>query len=748
MTVSGKIDNQKTHGFRYALEAAVVSGAIVGFSDSSYLFSKYPDLAGEIIPALRFVTASILFTSLMILPWAAVVWLITSSLIRNGKLTARAAMTWLYTLAGLPLIIIFARSLASGVSGEPASSGSIKGMFFFLKYLIFLVPASYGFSYWLANLRIETDFSVLSSRISAAASSVCFFLILTPYFQYNLVQSNASTQASVTSGIEIILTTAGIFILAAIIFAFVMKISFILSKVGKGLGLAIIWIVMLLIPFASALFGQRLNFNPSTNKPALSGNPSNVILISLDTVRYDDLGFNGSEIVETPTLDKLSTGSLIFDNAVTPMPVTGPAHMSMLTGLEPYNDSGHGVKSNGIPLSSNVKTLAEVLSDHGYRTGAIAGSFILSGKASGLDQGFDFYHDVFNTGFRAKFIPDEIWLINAGKFIRKFLPAATNIDHSRVKTAEDVSNQAIHWLDANGDSPFFLFVHYYDAHYHYTPPEPYDTMYMPYYNGQYKSQSAIWADLMKEIDNFTDDDFEWFRSEYRGEISYVDSQIRKIVDWGDRNQIWEDTMIIVVSDHGESFEDNYYFNHTDRVYEQLIHIPMLVSDNEIRTSGRAGERIDSLVGVSDIFYTILSYLDVEAPYDVAEMHAETTGANIFWNHDLRSAGRENSWDYVASQSYAYPVENANSDAREFSFRSTDWKLVYSPGESPPFRFYDLKVDPHEENNIYDAMDWDEFYPSLPARLAGWASTQGVGDIGSLSPSMIEELDALGYINPD
>ena len=765
LTTQTKNDSDsRLPGFRHVLEAALFFGAFAGIADASYIFTRNPDLIADLLMGMRFTTAGSFLSAIAYLLYLFILWLILRPLAVKRKWPLVLSLTILYALAIFPAAALVARTFAQTLAEESRLVAQVKSVYYFLKYLWIIIPVSWAGGVWLARVRTNNEISVLFGRCTAIALSATFFLLLTTFFQQRLLLERANVSSVMTSTRENLVITIAVFAGALILLPIVNLVATRLARMNSGKALIAVWLIGLFLPFIPKFFTAKELVGSPPSGAALSGRSSNVILVSLDTVRYDDLGFNGSEIVETPALDALAEESVVFDNVITPFPMTAPSHMSMLTGLSPSTGVGHGVKSNGMKIDESIPTLATILDEAGYRTGAVIGGFSLSRQGTGLQRGFNYYHDIFNTGLRARFFPDQIWLLTVSKIFRRIFNIREGLPHGRTKSADVVTNQAIRWLDRNSSQPFFLFVHYFDAHYLYAPPPPYDTMYMPDYEGPYRDEAMRQIDLVRQLDTFTEEDFEYFRAMYRGEISFVDNQFSRLVDWLDTNGMFEDTLVIVVSDHGESFEHGYYYDHTDRVYEQLIHVPMMIRDPDARANGVTGERIDTLVNVSDIFFTVLDFLGLEAPATPEEMHEGVMGTVAGWDHDLGGLidrlgngdlPDENEdvaqWAFIASQSYSFVAADEEWLGRFFSFRFPETHLIFGP-EAPPalpmYQYFDVVNDPDEMNNMYPEINWEEFFlPDAPDALATWASTQEVADLSGVDPAVLEELWALGYLNP-
>ncbi|HEX7252879.1 MAG TPA: sulfatase, partial [Thermoanaerobaculia bacterium] len=234
-----------------------------------------------------------------------------------------------------------------------------------------------------------------------------------------------------------------------------------------------------------------------------SHRPLNVLLVTLDTVRADHIGVYGYSAAETPALDRLARESLRFDHAVSAVPLTLPSHATILSGLTPPH---HGLRNNAAGrFPSDRETLATRLSAAGYATGAFVGSFVLDHRF-GLARGFDVYDDEIERD-----------------------PASTDSGALEAeRPGSVVVDRALSWLEksaASGENrPFFAWVHLYDAHAPYTPPEPYRTRH---------------ADMP-----------------YDGEVAFVDAQVARLLSFLEKNRLADSTLVAVAADHGEGLGDH------------------------------------------------------------------------------------------------------------------------------------------------------------------------------------------------
>ena len=281
------------------------------------------------------------------------------------------------------------------------------------------------------------------------------------------------------------------------------------------------------------------------------GSDSNVILITLDTVRTDHLGCYGSRDVATPNIDALARESVLFFDTNSHAPTTAPSHASILTGTYPLF---HGVHRNGgPPLDSRNITLAEVLRDKGYFTAAFIGGFPLDAQF-GFSQGFDLYDQNFSQK-----LGDKKWF---GVF-----------DNSRFqRPATEVTDAALKWLEDAPSKPLFIWLHYFDAHDPYEPPEP--------YKSQYPEQP------------------------YRGEVAYVDAEMGRFLNGYQRKFDDQSTIIVLTADHGESLGQHGLFLHSWVLYQDTLWTPLLISAPELPQS----KKIHALVRSIDIMPTVLDLL--------------------------------------------------------------------------------------------------------------------------------------------
>ncbi len=393
-----------------------------------------------------------------------------------------------------------------------------------------------------------------------------------------------------------------------------------------------------------------------------SGPPErrNVILVSVDTLRSDYLSCYGSKESSTPGFDRIAREGLLFENAASVAPTTLPAHASLLTGTSPFE---HWVHDNvGFRLRQDLPTLASTLKARGYRTGGFVGSFVLDRKF-GLAQGFDLYSDETPETDRGL----------------------------RERRGEKVLEEALRWIGSEDETPFFAFLHFFDPHRPYDPPPAF----APKATG--------------------------LEAAYRGEVSYVDSLLQRLLLFLDARGLSKSTVLVVTADHGESLGEHGEDTHGFFLYQSTLHVPLL-----IRASGiRHGERASALVRTIDIAPTVLELLGVEAP-------SSFEGVSF-----VSAAGEIKTRDVEAyAETFVPRLHYGWSELR--SLRRGSWKLILAPRSE----FYDLDSDPGEERNRID--EEENGARGLLAKLEELPGSENVRP-ESLDPGTLASLHALGYL---
>lgn len=455
---------------------------------------------------------------------------------------------------------------------------------------------------------------------------------------------------------------------------------------------------------AFAFWVQPVLFRPRTDAV-------NVILISLDTLRADHLGCYGYHRPTSPSIDALAADSALFLRTYAPSSWTLPSHVSIMTGLV---GPSHRVVRDDERMDPALVTLAEILRLRGYFCWATTGGGFVSAKF-GFEKGFDFYSE-------------------------------TEGDIDNLNSAELMERAASSWLEGHADRPFFLFLHTYQVHPPYRCPAPYNRMFL--------DKDALWDEL--NIKEYLGGHNAVFRplsdaerrnavGLYDGEIRYTDEAfigplVAKLKALG----LYDRTLLILLSDHGEEFYEHGSWMHTNQLYEESLRVPLLV---KFPGSRFRGLRHEGAVRLVDVFPTVLEEIGVKPgtfPCDGESLFPILRGresedrpvwsdiaGNLVETHNSAKAGViEGIWKVVWNTPYA------SADLGFFRF---------SPPSVPPVELYDLARDPGEKTSL------TALHPDVVRRLA--ALKDGFLALGGKSRTVKADLDeelkaklrALGYI---
>lgn len=448
----------------------------------------------------------------------------------------------------------------------------------------------------------------------------------------------------------------------------------------------------------------------TSNGPAPTAPPPNIVLISVDTARADHMSLYGYERNTTPFLEALAEESVVFDQAYTPMGITGPSHATLFTGLYPI---GHGVVKNGLNLVGQHETLAEILKNGGYDTAAFIGSFVLDSRF-GFAQGFDHYDD--------DILPEE-------GFVKLEEWEGIEVENGFDRRGDIVMRKAAKWIRETRDpaKPFFTFIHLFDPH------------------APYLGQEQLLAEV--DPDWRTRDWINQSISLYDCEMRWVDELIRGLFVAYDQFEIADNTLTVITADHGEGLMDHGYLMHGFGVYEEEVRIPMILHDPRAKTDGR---RMKSPVTLNDLYPTLQAYANIDPVQAGVGLNLRTaiTG-NETIPEDRAVFLQRRHFDNVmgnAAPPQYFPDNDApppvSLDGREFAVRQWPWKYVFNP-DTGGKTLYNLQRDPGEQNPHDD--------PAVRERLQEvieiWLEEQTI-DLAidaALSDEDREALEALGYI---
>ena len=461
--------------------------------------------------------------------------------------------------------------------------------------------------------------------------------------------------------------------------------------------------------------------------------PIHIVLISADTLRADRLGAYGYATRPTsPRLDALAEEALLFEVHIAAAPWTTPSHMSLLTGLTPTR---HGVTGGDRRLREAlqgerpferlpdaVTTLAEALGAEGWATGAFTGGATLDPRI-GFDQGFGEY------------------------------------DTTMVKLDSAKVDRVLSWIDAHDEGPFFLFWHTFEVHAPYVSPKFLDDVlsatrahalgerleHLPEKNGWKQVRAA--KRVMRNHDAY---DLEVTRALYDGGVRSFDRWLGELVDGLKERGIWDRTLLVLTSDHGEQlgeegrpapYGDGFYNVHGHTLFEEMIRIPLIV-----KLPGSAPEslRIPEVTASIDVMPTILDIVGVPVPPEV-----QGRSLRPLWEGQAGWMARS-----ALSESLSEGEEKKSLRADRYKYIvDIDAATVVKEGRShlppdPPAALYDLVEDPEERRDLLAGAEEEATTRrtrTMAQELRRWLAEVGKPDAGWLSPETREGLEALGYV---
>ncbi|HVO11707.1 MAG TPA: sulfatase-like hydrolase/transferase [Vicinamibacteria bacterium] len=410
---------------------------------------------------------------------------------------------------------------------------------------------------------------------------------------------------------------------------------------------------------------------------------ANVVVITIDTLRRDHLAPYGASF-ETPAATRLAREGVLFEHAVSHVPLTLPSHSTIFTGLYPPH---HGVRDNaGFALGKDVTTLAERLLARGYQTAAVVGSYVLAARW-GLAKGHQTYDDSFDYSDIER-------------------RALTEIE----RPANRVVDRAVDWLrrERRGDRPFYLWVHLYDPHDPYTPPDEY----------RRRAPSA-----------------------YAGEVMFADAEVNRLLDTLDALGLRRNTTVVYLSDHGESLGEHGEAGHGIFLYGATLDVPMLIAPPTGTPSPAAGllpagRRVRGLARLVDVTPTVLDLVGLPPP-------AGLDGASL-----LPLVAHDDALD-DPPDALAGPVSYAETWFPRFhhgwseltALETGRWKSIRAPKPE----LYDRRRDPRELENVHDQRQ--DVVATLSAELRAMNLLKAGGEPkpGRIDPEALEKLRALGYV---
>jgi len=386
----------------------------------------------------------------------------------------------------------------------------------------------------------------------------------------------------------------------------------------------------------------------------------NIILISVDTLRADHLSCYGYGRQTSPSIDKFADKSVLFENNISQAAASLPSYSSIFTSRYPSQhqavvDNMGGQNNFIVPLADSEITLAEILKKEGYRTAAFTDG-VETAKIFNINQGFDTYND----------------------------------DAGGIK---DINQRVFSWLQENQDNKFFLFVQAYDPHFPYLPPEPFRHLFLTDTQIDVE-QYANFEEEDLDPKNPDKNDLKNLTALYDGEIAYTDKHIGELFLKIDELGLRDNTLVIFVSDHGEELMDHSGLGHGKNVYDELIHVPLIISNEKYFSPKRVKDQVRSI----DIAPTVLDVLHIPVPESM--LGTSLVGLMNGKSETERLAISENEF------------------RSKLSCRSLTYKIIVTH-DSSDIEIFNLKNDPGEKKDLHAHTDELPIYEKCLDKMAQW-----------------------------
>lgn len=459
-----------------------------------------------------------------------------------------------------------------------------------------------------------------------------------------------------------------------------------------------------------------------------------VLLVTVDSLRADHVGWHGYDRPTTPNLDARAEGATVFTETFAHACSTRASFPTILTSTHPLMYGGYK------RLSESRTLISKVLADAGYRTAGFHSNAYLNPEF-GYKRGFDHFHDsMTDPEVTARLRQWVTSRLNEDGLIYQALASAVDTAERRVGAnigsayvdADKITDHAIEWLREAPEEPTFLWVHYMDVHHPYLPPA---THQRPFRKDPIGERRAVQLrrKFIEEPDAVTDAEFADIIDLYDAEIRFTDAEIKRLLQAADDHL--GDYTLAVTADHGEEFYDHGGFSHRATFYDEVVHVPLLVdaggASGDLRVDGESG-RCDELVGLMDVVPTLASIADLNYP-------------DSWCGYDL-TAWSAGEWPREAVLGDWSPV--GRDEEPRLAYRDYDWKYIVdgSPRDPDQQELYDLHADPGEQTDVSD--DRPEVVNELREHLADHddrlrTTTEELGDV-EMSEEVVQQLRDLGY----
>jgi len=451
--------------------------------------------------------------------------------------------------------------------------------------------------------------------------------------------------------------------------------------------------VLLVGAFAISLVGVGVYaINPSMRKAGVAAKPTapiaepNIILITLDTVRADHLSLYGYPRRTTPRLDKWARSGVVYDNAIAPTCWTLPSHASIFTGLLPHQ---HGAGS--VPLHPDWWTLSDILRSRGYETAGFTSNLDYGGAGWGMGNGFELYDDD-STSMRHNVKA----LLLGNLLFQRFYGEYVQPDRFDRRDAGQINRDVLRWFHQRSPRPFYLFINYFDVHEPYLSHAPYASHFgpvSPWLLGRIES-------VMQKKDyrlQLPAEDKESLITSYDNCLAYLDNSVGELLDSLSRLPGWENTIVIITSDHGEGFGEHGSYSNGVNLSREWFHVPLIILGPNIP----AGLRIPHVVGIQELFETVLQLAGMDNP------PFQRASLQRFWRPGFEPRDSD---EFVISE-----LSLGRAMPCPISLTAPEWHYLHDAQGNT--ELYHWVSDPGEKFNLAQSPEYQEVLKNLQIQLS-------------------------------
>jgi arylsulfatase A-like enzyme len=461
--------------------------------------------------------------------------------------------------------------------------------------------------------------------------------------------------------------------------------------------LGIVVAILIIVQGASWL-NER---NELANLPEAAPDAPNVLIVVVDALRADHLSILGYPRKTSPNMDRIAEQGAMFDNAFATASWSLPSHASLVTGRYPHELDVEWATPKAL-FKNPYPTIAEALRGQGYRTGAFSANYYWFTREQGFGRGFIHFEDYFNS------IADMAVRTFYGRAIEEVAMRRIGLtDIPARKRASDIRRSLFRWVDRNTEIPFFAFLNLMDTHDPYLPPQPYRSKF---------SESSNPGGLLnwrigRDHPQMTPEQMQGEIDAYDGAISYVDDEIEKILVELSARNMSDNTILMIVSDHGEAFNEHGVYLHANSLYREELHVPIIIWQPEVVP---AGVRVTTPVSIAAIPATVM---------DLAGFGDQTQFPGPSLSQYWLSADPSAGWPYPFAEIKQQPWKHESAPIQSGSLESLispEWQ--YIDHENLPAELYDWKNDPNEANNLAGKLDLQNIITQFQTMLKTTVST--------------------------